>query len=376
MGIGNRWPAGQAALDQMARPPAPPPDYSPLQNGQYWQPPGDSWPAGQAVLDEMARRRAADSARQAAEAAQALQQQYAQEPGRHPPNAAFVSDDGLVSYDAQGYRLDHLGNRAFGEWPRKSGNGTPGSSKDPAKDWKWGTATAAPTPWWLPGLGGDATNPWGAAAAALGLPPNAGGPGPAADDPFKNLFPNGPKMPPMAPPPGTPDPKPNPPAPAPPAAAPPPVPAPPVYPPGMTPQAGIPNWAQPNYNQSPYQALNEEQWRRNLEAAAGIYFPLMNYMQGADQFNRTLAEQIQNNRWSQGFQDRTWNSEFVEGNRRYEKDFGESARRYGQDFGESKRRFDTELDQRKREAAWQRTADAYNITGRAVLPRARFVSYR
>lgn len=33
--------------------------------------------------------------------------------GQHPPNAAYVSDDGLVSYDAQGYRLDWYGNRAF-----------------------------------------------------------------------------------------------------------------------------------------------------------------------------------------------------------------------------------------------------------------------
>lgn len=31
----------------------------------------------------------------------------------HPPNAVYVSDDGLVSYDAQGYRLDWYGNRAL-----------------------------------------------------------------------------------------------------------------------------------------------------------------------------------------------------------------------------------------------------------------------
>jgi hypothetical protein len=33
----------------------------------------------------------------------------------HPPNTAYVSDDYLVGYDAQGYRLDALGHRAFHE---------------------------------------------------------------------------------------------------------------------------------------------------------------------------------------------------------------------------------------------------------------------
>lgn len=33
---------------------------------------------------------------------------------RHPPNAVYVSEDGLVSWDAAGWRLDSNGNRALG----------------------------------------------------------------------------------------------------------------------------------------------------------------------------------------------------------------------------------------------------------------------
>jgi hypothetical protein len=96
--------------------------------------------------------------------------------------------------------------------------------------------------------------------------------------------------------------------------------------------------------------------------------PVMNYMQGAYQYDRSASENERNNAWSRGFQDRTWGAEFGEDQRRYNQDFGESGRRYGLDFGESKRRFDDEL-------AWRKRADAFNATGRGMLPNARYVSF-
>lgn len=57
-------------------------------------------------------------------------------PSPHPPNAAYTSDDGLISYDAGGYQLDSLGNRAFGSWPNSSrGNSSTAQGTSQAGQW-------------------------------------------------------------------------------------------------------------------------------------------------------------------------------------------------------------------------------------------------
>ena len=89
-------------------------------------------------------------------------------PSRHPPNAAYVSPDGLVSYDAQGYRLDSVGNRAFGG----GGGGGGGGGSAPT--------TAAPAPF---ASGERATTVPGTPAAPPAVTP-PGGLGTGISTPF------------------------------------------------------------------------------------------------------------------------------------------------------------------------------------------------
>ena len=50
-----------------------------------------------------------------------------------------------------------------------------------------------------------------------------------------------------------------------------------------------------------------------------------------------------------------------------DREFEENKRRYGLDFAEAAKRWQDEM-------AWRKVSDAFNATGRAVLPRARYVT--
>lgn len=86
----------------------------------------------------------------------------------HPPNAAYISDDGRVSYDAWGRRLDSLGNVARGGYGGggSGGDSTAGGTTAP------GTAFAALPASYLAGLksflGAEPTDYYGTRGAEKG----------------------------------------------------------------------------------------------------------------------------------------------------------------------------------------------------------------
>lgn len=130
---------------------------------------------------------------------------------------------------------------------------------------------------------------------------------------------------------------------------------------------GMPAWTQPGYAGGTNPGIKDDQFQRLLAAAAGIYFPYMNFAEGQRQFNQNFAEQALNNAWSRQFQEGSFNKEFGEGQRQFDLEFEENKRRYGQDYAEAKRRWENEM-------SWRKAADAFNVTGRALLPRARYVT--
>jgi hypothetical protein len=130
---------------------------------------------------------------------------------------------------------------------------------------------------------------------------------------------------------------------------------------------GMPAWTQPGYAGGTNPGLKDDQFQRLLAAAAGVYFPYMNFAEGQRQFNNNYDELVRNNAWSRRFQENSFAREFGEGQRQFDLQYQEDARRYGQDFAEAKRRWAEEMD-------WRRASDAMAATGRAFMPRARYMT--
>ena len=235
----------------------------------------------------------------------------------HPANAASVSSDYLISYDARGRQLDSLGHPAYGSFSIKEGEpgskGYPGGGGGAAGAAGAGGAStlAAGNNWSVPYAGGGAPN-WQQYLQYMSQGPGATPWLTQARSPYdysayaNNAAYSG--APPMTPgdagnltgpvtatplPAGT-----QPPYQASATSTPPPTPPQPGVP-------GMPDWTQPGYAGGTNPTLKDDQFQRMLAAAAGIYFPYMNYQQGAYQFQKNFDEQALNNQWSRGFQQQT-----------------------------------------------------------------------